>query len=80
MKYLIWQSNDHEKDKGKLLNVFLTNRSFAESFEGDNPIHPVGGVIKIHNKKYKITKFQKIDDDMVEAEVVLVIKGVSETA
>ena len=68
MKYLIWQNND--KDKNKFLNLLLTNRSFAESFEGDNPIHPLGGTIKIHQKKYRITRFEKIDDDMVEVEVV----------
>ena len=77
MKYLIWHNNDHEKkDKSKLLNVLLTNRSFAEIFEGDNPLYPVGEIIKMYQKKYKITKFEKTDD-MIEV-VVLVTRGVSE--
>ena len=60
MKYLIWHNNnDHKKDKGKLLNVLLTNRSFAEIFEGNNPLYPVGEIIKMHQKKYRITKFEK---------------------
>ena len=80
MKYLIWQNNNDQNNKGNLLNVLLTNRSFAEIFEGDNPIHPLGGIIKIHQKKYKITKFEKIDDDMVEIVVALVTEGVSEVA
>ena len=70
MKYLIWQSNDCEKDRGKLLNVLLTNRSFAEIFEGNNPLYPVGEIIKMHQKNYRITKFQKITDDMVEVRVM----------
>ena len=78
MKYLIWQNNDDD-DKGKLLNVLLTNRSFAEIFEGNNPLYPKDEIIEIHQKKYKITKFEKMDDDMVEMEVVLVT-GVSEAA
>lgn len=79
MKYLIWQNNDHKKDKDKLLNILLTNRSFAESFEGDNPLYPVGGTIKMNHKRYRIIRFEKIDDDMVEIVVVLVTEGVSET-
>jgi len=79
MKYLIWQ-NKNEKAKAKLLNVLLTNRSFAEVFEGDNPIHPLGGIIKIHQKKYRITRFEKVDDNIVEVRVVLVTEGVSEAA
>ena len=78
MKYLIWQNNDN--DKNKLLNVLLTNRSFAEIFEGNNPLYPVGETIKMHHKKYMITKFEKIDDDMIEIVVVLATEGVSETA
>jgi len=62
------------------LNVLLTNRSFAEVFEGDNPIHPLGGIIKIHQKKYRITRFEKVDDNIVEVRVVLVTEGVSEAA
>ena len=77
MKYLIWQNND--KDKNKFLNVLLTNRSFAEIFEGDNPIHPLGEIIKMHHKRYRITRFEKAED-MVEVEVVLVTEGVSEVA
>ena len=59
MKYLIWQNIPN---KGKLLNVLLTNRSFAEIFEGDNPLHPVGQIIKIYHKKYQITRFKKAND------------------
>ncbi|MGI9568038.1 MAG: hypothetical protein ACR2LL_13655 [Nitrosopumilus sp.] len=77
MKYLIWQKNDN--DNNKLLNVLLTNRSFAEVFEVDNPLYPIDETIKIHNKKYRITEFDKIDDDMIEMEVVLVTE-VSEAA
>ena len=77
MKYLIWKNNN-EKDKDNLLNVLLTNRSFAEVFEGDNPLHPVGEIIKIHHKRYRITKFEKVED-VIEVKVVLVT-GVSETA
>ena len=79
MKYLIWQNNDHGNNN-KLLNVLLTNRSFAESFEGDNPIRPLGEIIRTHQKKYRITRFEKVDDDMVEVEVMLVTEGVSEVA
>ncbi|MGI9567262.1 MAG: hypothetical protein ACR2LL_09660 [Nitrosopumilus sp.] len=79
MKYLIWKSNSEKDNKDKFLNVLLTNRSFAEIFEGDNPIHPLGGIIKIHQKKYRITKFGKVDD-MVEVRVMLETEGVSETA
>ena len=78
MKYLIWQNNrDHNN---KLLNVLLTNYSFAEIFEGDNPLHPVGATIKMDHKRYRITKFEKIDDDMIEIEVESTTEGVSETA
>jgi hypothetical protein len=80
MKYLIWQNNDHKKDKGDLLNVLLTNCSFAEVFEVDNSLYPVGGTIKINHKRYRITTFEKMDDDMIEVKVVLVTEGVSETA
>jgi len=80
MKYLIWYNNNREKDKDKLLNVLLTNRSFAEMFEGDNPIHPVSGIIKMNHKRYRITRFEKIDDDMIEVRVESVTQGVSETA
>jgi len=66
MKYLIWQNI---LNKDKLLNVLLTNRSFAEIFEGENPLYPVGQIIKIHHKKYKITRFEKADD-MVDVGVV----------
>ncbi|MGI9565858.1 MAG: hypothetical protein ACR2LL_02440 [Nitrosopumilus sp.] len=69
MKYLIWYSNDREKDKDELLNVLLTNRSFAEVFEGENPLYPVGEIINMHHKKYRITKFEKVED-MVEVGVV----------
>jgi len=70
MKYLIWHNNnDCEKDKGKLLNVLLTNRSFAEIFEGDNPLYPVGQIIKMHQKKYRITKFEKAED-RIEVRIV----------
>ena len=79
MKYLIWYNNNHEKDKDKLLNVLLSNRSFAEIFEGDNPLHPVGGTIQINHKRYRITRFEKIDDDMIEVKVELITKGVPET-
>jgi len=87
MRYLIWQSKDENSDddclcknKGKILNVLLTNRSFTEIFEGDNPIHPLGDIIKMNQKKYRITRFEKVSDDMVEVEVVLVTEGVSEAA
>ena len=80
MKYLIWHNKGHKKDKDNLLNVLLTNHSFAEIFEGDNPLHPVGGTIQINHKRYRITRFEKISDDMIEVVVVLVTKGVSETA
>ena len=74
MKYLIWQNND--KDKNKLLNILLTNRSFAEIFEGDNPLYPVGETIKMNHKRYRITRFEKTADDVIEVEVVLVTEGV----
>ena len=80
MKYLIWNGDDPEKDKDKLLNVLLANHSFAEIFEGDNPLHPVGGIIRINHKGYRITRFEKIADDMIEIVVVLATEGVSETA
>ena len=67
MKYLIWQNNGNDKDK--LLNVLLSNRSFAEIFEGNNPLYPVGDIIKMHHKKYKITKFEKMTN-MVKVNVV----------
>jgi len=66
MKYLIWHNTQY---KGKLLNVLLTNRSFAEIFEGDNPLYPVDQITKIHHKKYKITRFEKADN-MVDVGVV----------
>lgn len=69
MKYLIWKSNNEKDNKGKLLNVLLTNRSFAEVFEGDNPLHPVGETIKMHHKRYRITRFEKMEN-MVEVGVV----------
>lgn len=62
---------ENDKEKGKLLNVLLTNRSFAVIFEGDNLLYPVGQIIKIHNKKYQITKFEKMED-MIEVKVVSV--------
>ena len=80
MKYLIWYNNNREKDKDKLLNVLLSNRSFAEIFEGDNPLHPIGATIKMNHKRYRITRFKKIADDMVEIEVESVTEGVSKTA
>ena len=80
MKYLIWHNDAHKKDKEDLLNVLLTNHSFAEIFEGDNPLHPVGGTIMMNDKRYRITRFEKIDDDMMEVKVVLVTEGVPETA
>ena len=66
MKYLIWQSNDNDKDR--LLNVLLSNHSFAEIFEGDNLLYPVGDIIKIRQKKYRIMKFEKMEK-MVKADV-----------
>ena len=69
MKYLIWQ-NDNDYNKNDLLNVLLTNHSFAEIFEGDNPLYPVGATIKMDHKRYRITRFEKIDDDVIEVEVV----------
>jgi len=80
MKYLIWYNNNREKDKDTLLNVLLTNRSFAEVFEGDNPLHPVDGTIKMNHKRYRITRFEKMDDDMIEVRVESATQGVSETA
>ena len=80
MKYLIWYNNNREKNKDKLLNVLLTNRSFAEVFEGDNPLHPVGDTVKMNHKRYRITRFEKITDDMIEIVVVMITEGVSETA
>ncbi|WP_316504330.1 hypothetical protein [Nitrosopumilus sp.] len=78
MKYLIWQNNNENdtddclcKNNGKILNVLLTNRSFAEIFEGDNPLYPVDQIIKMHQKKYRITKFEKTDD-VIEVGVVSV--------
>jgi len=82
MKYLIWQNNgdkDECIDNDKILNVLLTNHSFAEIFEGDNPLYPVDEIIKMHQKKYRITKFQKMEN-MMEVEVDLVEEGVSEAA
>ena len=89
MKYLIWQDNDDRNNKnngclcknnGKILNILLTNHSFAEIFEGDNPLHPVGGTIQINHKRYRITRFEKISDGMIEIVVVLATEGVSEAA
>ena len=80
MKYLIWHHDGHKKGKDGLLNVLLTNRSFAEVFEGDNPLYPVGATIRINHKRYRITRFEKMDDGMVEMVVVLATEGVSETA
>ena len=77
MKYLIWHN---KKDKDNLLNVLLTNHSFAEIFEGDNPLHPVGSTIKMNHKRYRITIFEKMADDMIEIVVESITKGVSETA
>ncbi|MGI9567400.1 MAG: hypothetical protein ACR2LL_10370 [Nitrosopumilus sp.] len=78
MKYLIWQNNNENdtddclcKNNGKILNVLLTNRSFAEIFEGDNPLYPVDQIIKMHQKKSRITKFEKADD-VIEVGVVSV--------
>lgn len=82
MKYLIWQNNNDDKDEGvdnKILNVLLTNRSFAEIFEGDNPLYPVGEIIKTYHKKYKVTKFEKMED-MIEVKVDLIEDGVPEAA
>lgn len=73
MKYLIWRN---DKDNSKLLNVLLTNHSFAEVFDGGNPLHPVGGAIEMGQKKYRITKFERMED-MVEVGVEMV-EGVSE--
>ncbi|WP_316504862.1 hypothetical protein [Nitrosopumilus sp.] len=78
MKYLIWKNNN-EKDKDNLLNVLLTNHSFAEIFEGDNPLYPVSETIRMQHERYQIARFEKVSDDMIEIEVVLVT-GVSETA
>ncbi len=80
MKYLIWQDNDDKDDDNhKILNVLFTNHSFAEIFEGENPLHPVGEIIKMHHKRYKIIQFQKMEE-MIEVKVDLIKKGVSETA
>ncbi len=77
MKYLIWQSsNNIDQNKNKLLKVLLTNHSFAEIFEGNNPLYPVGDMIKMHQKKYRITKFEK-SDDVVEVGVVVVVEAVA---
>ena len=68
MKYLIWQSNydndddDDDDGKDKLLKILSSNRSFAEVFEGSNPLHPVGQMIKMHHKKYRIIKFEKMEN------------------
>ncbi len=80
MKYLIWKNNGYKKNKDDLLNVLLTNSSFADVFEGENPLHPVGGMIRINHKRYKITRFEKMDEDMIEIVVILATEGVSETA
>ena len=80
MKDLIWQNNNGHANKDILLNVLLTNHSFAEIFEGDNPLHPVGATIRMNRKRYRITKFEKIADDMIGIEVESVTEGVSETA
>ena len=80
MKYLIWQNNNGRTNKGRLLNILLTNYSFAEIFEGDNPIHPVGATIRMNQKIYRITRFEKITDDMIEIRVEAVTEEVSETA
>ena len=69
MKYLIWQSGNNDNDK--LLNVLLSNRSFAEIFEGDNPLYPVGDIIKMYHKKYRITKFEKMKN-MAKVGVIMV--------
>ena len=67
MKYLIWQSgNDDDDDDDDAEDTFLkilsSNRSFAEVFEGDNPLHPVGDIIMMHQRRYKITKFEKMEN------------------
>ena len=66
MKYLIWQN---DKDYHKLLSVLLTNHSFAEIFDGSNPLQPMGEIIEMEQKRYKITKFERMDEDMIEVEV-----------
>lgn len=85
MKYLIWQNDNVCEDEcvdddDKILNILLTNRSFAEVFEGENPLYPVGEIIKMHQKKYRITKFEKMKDTMIEVKVDLVEEGVSQAA
>ena len=79
MKYLIWQDKD-DVDNNKILNILFTNHSFAEIFEGENPLFPVGEIIKMYQKKYKITQFQKMEN-MIEVKVDLVEEeGVSDAA
>ena len=81
MKYLIWQDNENN-DVGnhKILSILFTNHSFAEIFEGENPLYPVGEIIKMHRKRYRITRFQKMED-MIEVKVDLAEEeGVSEAA
>ncbi|WP_316504494.1 hypothetical protein [Nitrosopumilus sp.] len=42
-----------------LLHELLTNSSFVESFDGENPPYPVGGKLYIDKKQYRITKFRR---------------------
>ena len=48
--------------ESRLLGVLSTNRSFAERFDGENPIFPIGGKISINQKVYEIIDFQKLLD------------------
>lgn len=62
MKYKIYHGSD-------VLSVLPTNRSFAEAFDGENPIRPVGGMVYVNHKAYRIADFQK-SSDVVNVKVV----------
>ena len=41
-----------------VLDVLSTNTAFAEIFDGENPIYPIGGLMSIDNNRYRIIEFR----------------------
>ena len=54
-----------------VLGVLPTNLAFAESFDGENPIYPVGGIMHINQKRYRIIEFRHIAG-AIEVDVELI--------
>lgn len=54
-----------------VLDVLSTNTAFAESFDGENPIYPVGGIISIDNNRYRIIEFRHLAG-VIEVDVELI--------